>query len=322
MTISGSGARPLSLFFLCAILKKVMAAEPWTTAALAVVNNKPLKRMWMQQEIRPYLLALPLADARALYADLCKIQIAVYEETTPTLSILEALLDWSNRSYLCRFTNFVMANGKLIELVADCIDIPSPEERRKRWSELDAEWDHAFWVHKRDSDWIERMSAFRVASRETNLAAYESVKLRSADHGDSQDWRRVIVWSPERLARLPRAFWRGMRVGNCTPEEKSALIHKLTLCQSYSSVPKDIATLRDFLIAEQFVRYQREFEGLPRRRRARFSRLVRRRLMPDKTNTARLEECKTTVSDHRESSNIFFAWTRGLRRKKAHLNEI
>lgn len=220
----------------------------------------------MQKEVRPYLLGLRASDARVLYIDLCKIQIAAYEETVPTLTALPTLMDWSDPQKLQRFVRLAMASGQLTELVADCIELPTQQLRRKHWSEADARWGAVAVVHRRNSDRMQHLSAFRMASREQNSSAYERVRCK-CDDSDGDEWKKVIMWAPERLARHPRAFWRGLRVAACTPDEKSALIHKLTVCQPYSTCPDELCKISEMLSTEQFVRQQTQTQHQSRLKR-------------------------------------------------------
>lgn len=229
--------------------------NPWPAIVRAVESDEPLDGGWMQKQVRPYLLGLRVADARALYADLCKIQIAAYEKTVPTPTTLETLVDWSDPHQLQRFVNLALASGHLTELLADCIELPTRKLRRKHWSDADATWGAAAVAHRRNSVRMQHLSAFRMASREENSTAYDRIRSE-CDDTDSDDWKKVICWTPERLARHPRGFWRGLRVAGCTPEEKRALIHKLTMCQPYSSCPDELSKICNMLTTEEFVRQQ------------------------------------------------------------------
>ena len=88
--------------------------------------------------------------------------------------------------------------------------------------------------------------------RELHRIAYENVRAH-CDGDKACTWKFVIVATPERLSRETKMFWRGLQVSKCTPEEKKALMHKLTICQMYSSCPEEIVKHIEKLTYELFL---------------------------------------------------------------------
>lgn len=206
----------------------------------------------------PYLCMLAPEAAERLYQDLCRVQVAVSEDKVPAqlVYLTEVDIDWQDISHVKRFWALCMANGRLADLVADCIELKTPKERKQRWETRSMSFDELARSHRRDSEYFERLSTFRMQSREAARLAYQKVHCECFDMSEAHketSWRYVILSTPERLSRQSRFFWRGLVLSECTLEEKRAVLHKLEICQIYSACPEEIAKRREALVHDLFL---------------------------------------------------------------------
>lgn len=229
---------------------------PWGVVSSAVCQGTGFGEEWWTHDIIPYLCMLAPEAAERLYQDLCRVQIAVFEGKVPArlVYLTEVDIDWQDISHVKRFWALCMANGRLADLVADCIELKTPKERKQRWETRSLSFDELARTHRRDSDYFEKLSTFRMQSREAARLAYEKVhcECRGEVHEETT-WRYVIVSTPERLSRQSRFFWRGLVFSGCTLEEKQAILHKLEICQIYSACPEEIAKRREALVQDLFL---------------------------------------------------------------------
>ena len=241
-------------------MEKNQFTDLWTMVREAVENGETMHESWVDDVFKPCILNLTSEKAKILYIDICKVQIAVYENKQPVgLAMLSDVLNWEDIKNVVRFHNIIIANGRIPELVADCIELPT-KERQKRWVSDVNNQKLMITHHKENTDYLKRLSEFRIITRSTNQEAYDNLRERLAivTPPPLADWTKVILWTPERLAQESRNFWRGLMVARCSNEEKCALIHKLTMCQSISACPTEIIRHRDTLSTEQFLEWQRE----------------------------------------------------------------
>jgi hypothetical protein len=175
----------------------------------------------------PYLRDMPREMAQLLYQDLCHVQLAVCDkERIPRVCVLGDVTTWSDSERVRRFWDVTMSNGRLAELVADCIDLPNAEAREARWRATSMAYEATAAAQRRHTLYQKELSAFRLAAREENRAAYDEVAAEVADDGDSPEtWRVVIRQTPEGLARKPRQFWHALQLAY--PEEIAK--HRATL---------------------------------------------------------------------------------------------
>lgn len=201
-----------------------------------------LDETWWRESLIPYLSNIEIEVASVLYQDLCRIQLAVYHETPPTqLSLLNDITDWSDFKNVSYFFKICISNGRLVDFVADCIELPNEQERTSRWDAIEANLAESANIQRRHSAHQIRMSEFRVKSRETNRLAYDRVLNELVMEGENIPvWKVVIKSTPERLGIQTKMFWRGLQISRCTLLEKRALMHKLNLCQMYSCCPEEI----------------------------------------------------------------------------------
>ena len=71
-------------------LRRVKSAhDPWRAVIQSIDECTPLDEAWWRESLIPYLSCMRVEVARVLYQDLCRIQVAIYEQTPPThLSVL------------------------------------------------------------------------------------------------------------------------------------------------------------------------------------------------------------------------------------------
>lgn len=252
-------------------LRRVKSAhDPWRAVVQAIDDCVPLDEAWWRESLIPYLSRMQVEVARVLYQDLCRIQIAIYEQTTPAhLSVLDDAIDWSDMERMECFFRTCISNGRLVEFVADCIELPSEEERMTRWCAAEAHIAESTKLQRRHTAHQLRLSEFRVNSRETNRLAYERVVSDISAESEEQNpsvWKVVIRLTPERLGNRTKMFWRGLQVSACTLVEKRALMHKLHLCQAYSCCPEEIVGHIQNLSHELFLAAGTEIELCVKRR--------------------------------------------------------
>lgn len=230
------------------------AAWPWDTIANAIGGGGQVDEEWWRECLMPYLRDMPREMAQLLYQDLCHVQLAVCDkERIPRVCVLGDVTTWSDSERVRRFWDVTMSNGRLAELVADCIDLPNAEAREARWRATSMAYEATAAAQRRHTLYQKELSAFRLAAREENRAAYDEVAAEVADDGDSPEtWRVVIRQTPEGLARKPRQFWHALQLARCTERQKRAVQHKLELCQMYSAYPEEIAKHRATLTADLF----------------------------------------------------------------------
>ena len=93
------------------------------------------------------------------------------------------------------FFKTCISNGRLVEFVADCIELPSEQERLTRWCAAEAAVAESTEMQRRHSAHQLRLSEFRVNSRETNRLAYERVASDISAESEEQNpsvWKVVL----------------------------------------------------------------------------------------------------------------------------------
>ena len=147
-------------------------------------------------------------------------------------------------------------NGRIVDMLADCIDL-KPSERVRKWNQIAASRKKEADLHRRNSDMQTRFSAFGVRTRREYEVIYEKVRKslqdRTSNASDLQDWEKVVFFTPERISRFDKQFWIGLQFSKCKPEEMKALCHKLKLCQPLSTCPHLIARHIEDLMRTLFV---------------------------------------------------------------------
>lgn len=227
----------------------------WHDVKLAVDGKGSLSEEWFQDFFK-MLEKISESDAQILYTDLCKIQIATDGESTPHLHFLGDIVDVKNNESVKSFCMLVIDNGRIVDVLADCIDL-TPTERVRKWKQDAASRKHAADLHRINSDMQTRFSAFGVRTRREYEVIYEkmrkSLQERAATASGLQDWEKVIFLTPERISRFDKRFWIGLQFSRCKPEEMKALCHKLKVCQPLSTCPHLIARHIDDLMHTLFV---------------------------------------------------------------------
>ncbi len=191
----------------------------------------------MHAELHKILAIIPSQIATTLYSDLCRVQIACDDDsTTPDLSVLQDLLDWSNPRHVKRFQTVLIDNGSLVNKVADCVDW-NQKERSARWIEEKKRASHAATAQRRKSQEQSDWSAFVVASRDENQKGYEHVRTELSNNRPPvlREWHVLILETPERLRRKDVAFWYGIRTASCTTIQKRAICHKLLQIKGFNA---------------------------------------------------------------------------------------
>ena len=199
--------------------------------------------------------------AGALYADLMKVQISKDQNTSnpPALTIISDWLDWHDRSLVEQFHRVMIDSGALTSRVADCIEL-SPYTRRLKWKHEAVENERGARLHREKTNIYKDVSKFRFESRKTNEDAFgrvsEQVSGTTLDHA----WKKVIVWSVERIERQSAQFWHGIQVDRCSEDQKRALVHKLARCKGQPAVEKV-----NELVMQLYARHQGvDIDGKPR----------------------------------------------------------
>lgn len=178
--------------------------------------------------------------AKLLYSDLCCIQLTKSGQTLRRLDVLEPLMDRRNPNFVHFFQKVLIENGRIVELIADIIDIPNPSVRNAKNSARRLALEETAISHKLDSEWNAKWSCVSCALRKENLASYETVRgsLSAAiAERPLKEWEQVIMQSTVQLSTLPATFWYAVQVAGCSLEEKGALCHKLALCRSTTTGP-------------------------------------------------------------------------------------
>ena len=237
----------------------------WGEVGRAVRDGALLGEAW-EARLVAHLTWLPSCEAEVLYVDLCKIHLASTEEIAPTLNVLDWVVDATDVQALRRFCSLVIEHGRVVDLVADCIELRPGVERQRRWDAAAAERSRRAAQHRRNSDALAQFSAFSVRARAEHRAAYEAVRRSLATHADRDTvvWKQVVGWTPERLARCDRSFWYALQTAKCATAEKQAVCHKLGVCQPLSRCPADVGAHRAALMQQLF-----HADGKPPRRRRR-----------------------------------------------------
>tara|TARA_B110001450_G_C17612793_1_gene477976 strand:- start:309 stop:1079 length:771 start_codon:yes stop_codon:yes gene_type:complete len=227
----------------------------WHDVKLAIDEKCNLCEEWFQSFFK-MLGKISESDAQILYTDLCKVQIATDGDTLPHLHFLCDVIDVKNNESVKHFCMLIIDNGRIVDMLADCIDL-KPAERVRKWNQNAASRKHEADLHRRNSDMQTRLSAFGVRTRREYEVIYEQVRKalqdRTTNASDLRDWEKIIFLTPERISRFDKQFWIGLQFSKCKPEEMKALSHKLKLCQPLSTCPHLIARHIDDLIRTLFV---------------------------------------------------------------------
>ena len=186
------------------------------------------------KELTQVLSTIPSALAKALYVDLCRIQVAIDDESAPTLSILDTIVNAHDPNDVLRLHMMLIDNGQLVERVADSVELPAPVRMRK-WKSEQMDMRLRAKVHSENSKWHALWSAFLYTSRKENEDAYNQVlaKLRASIPEKKKEWHDLMLGTPESLQYRPNTFWAAIQVNRCSILEKRAICHKLTLCKNY-----------------------------------------------------------------------------------------
>lgn len=182
-----------------------------------------------KMELRNVLSRLPSRDAEQLYIDLCRIQLAAEDGNAPTLSILHT-------DDPKHFAQKFLSTGLLVDLVADCIELPEVM-RLKKWKFADMESNLAARLHRETTRWLDHYSHFQFVSRDVNRKAHERVRASLSASlsktGRLQEWQTLLLADLSSLQRQPVPFWNAIQINRCSIDEKRAICHKLVLCNEF-----------------------------------------------------------------------------------------
>lgn len=224
-----------------------------------------------------------------IYADICLIQTATEQGHTPQVRILTNILDWKNKKQVQQFHAGVVDNGRLMDKLADSIDL-TPSERVEKWNEERMEVARSTEEHRENTMWYAEWSRFSFQARSENEAAYKSLHeiLSHNPPPKPREWQIVIIEHEKDLIRRNKLFWFAVQTSRCTPFEKRAVCHKLTLCQG-STHPETVQQLQVTLMGDIFV--STLTPDRPKRRRVRLMKWLRR-VMKRLSSRAAVVQCE------------------------------
>lgn len=185
--------------------------------------------------IENVLLTVSSECATTLYSELCRVQMARDGSIDLRLSapfVILSEIDFTSEDAVKRFHSAFIDDGWLIDRVADAIELPS-DERKRKWNTQRSNAALAARLHHQMSLDHQHWSVFLLESRDMNRIAYDSVRAALQKKGLSKptEWQSLILETPGRLKRRELAFWRALQVSNCTISEKRAVCHKLEQCR-------------------------------------------------------------------------------------------
>tara|TARA_B110000046_G_scaffold167141_2_gene184575 strand:- start:1213 stop:2196 length:984 start_codon:yes stop_codon:yes gene_type:complete len=225
----------------------------WNDVIKAQKGECKLRADW-HMDVYKALKKISKADAQILYADLCKLQLCRDGELEPKLHFLDSIVDTQNPEELRHFCAIVIDNGKVVDMVADCVDL-TPAERSRKWKQRVRSWSETREVHRAHSELLAKFSAFGVRARTEHEDAYNAVRtaLHQPPCAMASPWQQVLLFTPERITRFDKQFWIGFQTSKCTVEETKALCHKLKVCQQLSACPQLIDQHRTRLMHSLFI---------------------------------------------------------------------
>lgn len=189
-------------------------------------------------------------EARALYTDLCTIQIAIEEGRTPQdVHEIKKFIDVNDFNLLKRFFHVCIDNGQLSERLADCMDLPM-EMRMKKWNIEREKLAQDAKLHRMNSEQIHMWSVYMYESRSENAAAYDRTlrKLARTPPIKPREWQELIITSDADLAKKDAFFWYAVQTRRLSIEEKRAVLHKMNKVKNCAS---DILHKRCSELAEE-----------------------------------------------------------------------
>lgn len=167
-------------------------------------------------------------EARIVYEDLCKIQLAHEGRTKHVvLGTLSQYINLKDVDSVDLFHATLVANGRLCERVADCIELPI-EQRLHKWKTQRLDLDAMAQQHRIDSEYVRAWSTYLYESRHLNKAAYERVRARleGAPTAARPEWQSVVLDEDAELAARDKTFWYAVQTGHIQLEEKRAVMHR------------------------------------------------------------------------------------------------
>lgn len=214
-------------------------------------------------------------DATGIYEDLCQVQIAVENNATPVITTLTNVIDWTNPAEVRRFRDGLIDDGRLVDRVADSIELPV-KGRLRKWSTQRIEESEVAQAHRENADWFAEWSRFCFRSRTDNHQAYDAVRSRMAQHPPTKhrEWHDVILMTPPDLSRKQATFWYAVQTARCSLQEKRAVCHKLTQCEHMQNRPELLLRIKSQLLCDIYI----ESLASPKRSRLAWIKRIMRRM--------------------------------------------
>ena len=241
-------------------------APIWNDVVSAQKNKTSLSDEWYR-DFYNLLRTIRSEEAQILYTDLCKVQLALDGELKPKLHFLESIVNVENLEDLRHFCAIIIDNGKIVDTVADCVEL-APEARARKWKQEATAWNNDAALHRRYSDLHTKFSAFVLRSREEHAQAYMLVRtnLQQSTLADASlsPFEKIILYTPERLGRMDRQFWNEFQLSRLSIPQKKAVCHKLKLCQPFSTCPALIHQHQTALTQSLFVEDEEIGSTMPR----------------------------------------------------------
>lgn len=183
------------------------------------------------------LRVIPMSCALLLYTDFCKLYLAAEGAgDLSALSVLGELFAVGGTELAARFRMAVLDNGRVMERLADSIEMTS-EARIAKWEGEMRDHARRAAVHAEAVRQARRWSEFLHASRHENEAAFVETRMRVAQvpAQERRPWQELLLAPREELSGKPRDFWYALQVGTLTSCELRAVWHVLEGCKSLSA---------------------------------------------------------------------------------------
>jgi len=222
--------------------------EPWK----ALLTDRSERVSFHRERIRTALTNTSKEIALSIYVDLCKIACHSSQSEPPILSVLDGVVNCKDSEEMERASRRFIANGRICEMVADCVEHPDTESRRILWKRQCDAWHEMKDEHAEHTSSVNAYSTFVRRTYDRNRAAYDQVRDVTLATREESTWQNVIACSPESLCRKSSQFWNNIKVSSCEHVVKQALCHKLLSCRQISAFPSAIITLRDRIMRDLY----------------------------------------------------------------------